>query len=68
MWDCRYYVIVAWIWAALFYLGLDPIKFAMMWISNEEGFRDRSLFFRKRRRVRQLPRSDTSPLMQYCSK
>ncbi|EIE19189.1 plasma-membrane proton-e [Coccomyxa subellipsoidea C-169] len=47
---CTYYVIVAWIWAALFYLGLDPIKFAMMWISNEEGFRDRSLFFRKRRR------------------
>ncbi|KAK9905068.1 hypothetical protein WJX75_009176 [Coccomyxa subellipsoidea] len=47
---CTYYVIVAWIWAMLFYLGLDPIKFAMMWISNEEGFRDRPLFFKKRRR------------------
>ncbi|MEW5313699.1 MAG: hypothetical protein WDW38_005244 [Sanguina aurantia] len=33
------YVIVAWIWAAIWYMGLDPIKWALCWILNEDGFR-----------------------------
>ena len=47
----------------LFYLGLDPIKFAMMWISNEEGFRDRPLFFKKRRRVRRCHTQNHSAVL-----
>lgn len=33
----------------LFYLGLDPLKWALMWCFNEEGFRDRRS--KRRRRV-----------------
>ena len=44
----RGYVIVAWIWAILFYLGLDPIKWAMAWAMNEDGFRTRTLQRRRR--------------------
>jgi hypothetical protein len=36
-------VIVAWIWSILFYLGLDPIKWAMAYAMNEDGFRTRTL-------------------------
>ncbi len=39
-----YYVIVAWIWAIIWYLGLDPIKWAMMWILNEDGWRNKAAF------------------------
>nr|P54210.1 RecName: Full=Plasma membrane ATPase; AltName: Full=Proton pump [Dunaliella acidophila]AAB49042.1 plasma membrane proton ATPase [Dunaliella acidophila] len=38
---CGGYVIVAWIWAALFYTALDPLKWGLMWIMNDDGFRDR---------------------------
>ena len=36
---CSYYVVVAVIWTIIFYLGLDPIKFALAWILDEEGAR-----------------------------
>ena len=36
-----YYVIVAWIWALIWYLGLDPIKWMMMYFLNEDGIRDK---------------------------
>ncbi len=36
-----YYVIVAWIWSLIWYLGLDPIKWAMMYILNEDGWRNK---------------------------
>ncbi|KAF8059373.1 PMA1 [Scenedesmus sp. PABB004] len=39
---CAYYVIVAWIWSALWYLALDPIKWGLMWCLNEEGVRSRA--------------------------
>jgi len=35
----RYYVVVAWIWAIIWYVALDPIKWAMAWILDEEGMR-----------------------------
>lgn len=35
-----YYVIVAWIWSLIWYLGLDPIKWMMMYALNEDGWRD----------------------------
>ena len=41
---CRYYVIVAWIWSIIWYMGLDPIKWMMMYILNEDGIRNRSAF------------------------
>lgn len=41
---CLGYVIVAWVWSAIWYMGLDPIKFALCWILNEDGFRDRKAF------------------------
>lgn len=37
---CSGYVIVAWIWAAIWYVLLDPIKWALCWVLNEDGFRD----------------------------
>nr|QEH60479.1 H+-translocating ATPase P-type [Dunaliella maritima] len=37
---CGGYVIVAWIWSAIWYVLLDPIKWILFWILNEEGFRD----------------------------
>jgi len=37
---CTGYVIVAWIWAAIWYFPLDLIKWALCWILNEDGFRD----------------------------
>lgn len=40
---CTYYVIAAWIWAGMWHLGLDPIKWAMYYIMDEEGFRQRPL-------------------------
>lgn len=39
-----YYVIAAWIWAAIWYFGLDPIKWMMHYILNEEGIRHQPLF------------------------
>jgi hypothetical protein len=38
------YVIVAWIWSAIWYVGLDPIKWVMMYALNEDGFRDQPLW------------------------
>ena len=37
---CTYYVVVAIIWSVIWYLGLDPIKWVLAWILNEDGFRD----------------------------
>ena len=39
---CSYYVIVAWIWSLIWYLGLDPIKWMMMYALNEDGVRNKS--------------------------
>lgn len=36
---CRYYVVVAWIWAAIWYMALNPIKLAMAWCFDKQGFR-----------------------------
>jgi H+-transporting ATPase len=41
---CTYYVIAAWIWSAIWSFGLDPIKWLMHYILNEEGIRDQSLY------------------------
>jgi H+-transporting ATPase len=37
---CTYYIVAAVIWSMIWYFGLDPIKWAMMYILNEDGFRD----------------------------
>ena len=34
------YVLVAWVWSAIWYVPLDPIKWALCWIPNEDGFRN----------------------------
>ena len=39
---CSYYVIVAWIWSIIWYLGLDPIKWMMMYALNEDGWRNKA--------------------------
>jgi H+-transporting ATPase len=39
-----YYVVAAWIWAIIWYLGLDPIKWVLAWIFNEDGFRNKTAF------------------------
>lgn len=41
---CTGYVIAAWIWALIWHFGLDPIKWIMMYILDEEGIRQRSIF------------------------
>lgn len=37
---CTYYVVVALIWSIIWYVALDPIKWIMAWMLNEDGFRD----------------------------
>lgn len=41
---CTEYAIVAWIWAMIWYVGLDPVKWMIMWILNEEGIRGHGFF------------------------
>lgn len=41
---CLGYIIVAWVWSAIWYLGLDPIKWALFYVLNEEGFRSGGFF------------------------
>ncbi|KAL3143237.1 hypothetical protein ABBQ38_002088 [Trebouxia sp. C0009 RCD-2024] len=36
---CTYYVIAAWIWAIIWYMGLDPIKWALAWALDEDSMR-----------------------------
>jgi len=36
---CTYYVIMAWIWSLLWYLALDPIKWALAYALDEDGAR-----------------------------
>ena len=38
---CRAYVLVAWIWSLAWHMPLDLIKWAMAYVLNEDGFRDR---------------------------
>ena len=45
------YVIVAWIWAGIWYMLLDPIKWALAWFLNEDGFRDRGLWKKQTKRA-----------------
>ena len=40
---CSYYVVVGIIWSIIWYVGLDPIKWLMAYILNEDGFRDRKV-------------------------
>ena len=35
-------MIVAWIWSLIWYLGLDPIKWMMMYALNEDGIRNKN--------------------------
>ena len=42
---CTYYIVVALIWSIIFYVGLDPIKWLMAYILNEDGFRDIKVLF-----------------------
>jgi H+-transporting ATPase len=39
-----YYAGAAWIWAAIWYVGLDPIKWCLMAALDEEGVRSRPFF------------------------
>ncbi len=41
---CTYYVVASWIWAMIWYILLDPIKWLMFYMLNEEGFRHAPLF------------------------
>lgn len=36
---CTYYAVVAWIWSLIWHMGLDPLKWIMYYIMDEEGFR-----------------------------
>ena len=33
---------VAWVWSILWYLALDPLRWALAWCLNENGMRNRS--------------------------
>jgi H+-transporting ATPase len=41
---CAAYVIAVWVWSIIWYMGLDPIKWALFYILDEEGFRGASFF------------------------
>ncbi len=38
------WVLVAWVWSAIWYVLLDPIKWALCYILNEDGFRNREAY------------------------
>ena len=38
---CRSWVLVSWIWALIWHMPLDLIKWIMAYILNEDGFRQR---------------------------
>ena len=38
---CRSWVLVSWIWSLLWHMPLDLIKWAMAYVLNEDGFRQR---------------------------
>ena len=40
---CTYYVVVGIVWSIIWYVGLDPIKWVMAYVLNEDGFRDRKV-------------------------
>lgn len=41
---CLGYVIAAWVWSLIWYIGLDPIKWFLFYVLNEEGFRHGGFF------------------------
>ncbi|EFN55631.1 hypothetical protein CHLNCDRAFT_133797 [Chlorella variabilis] len=41
---CTYYAVVAWIWSLIWHMGLDPLKWIMYYIMDEEGFRAGGMF------------------------
>lgn len=45
------YVIVAWIWSAIWYVLLDPIKWMLCWVLNEDGFRDKKAWQKETKRT-----------------
>eukprot|EP00195_Chlamydomonas_chlamydogama_P015211 CAMPEP_0202890410 /NCGR_PEP_ID=MMETSP1392-20130828/817_1 /ASSEMBLY_ACC=CAM_ASM_000868 /TAXON_ID=225041 /ORGANISM="Chlamydomonas chlamydogama, Strain SAG 11-48b" /LENGTH=1114 /DNA_ID=CAMNT_0049573971 /DNA_START=250 /DNA_END=3594 /DNA_ORIENTATION=+ len=47
---CTGYVIVAWIWSGIWYVLLDPIKWILCYVLNEDGFRDNKAFLREKKR------------------
>ena len=44
------YALVSWIWAIIFHFGLDPLKWLMAYMINDDGFRDRAAFNKTRTR------------------
>ncbi len=44
------YVLVSWIWALIWHMGLDPLKWIMAYAINDDGFRDRAAFNKQRQR------------------
>ena len=59
---CSYYVIVAWIWSLIWYLGLDPIKWMMMYALNEDGWRDA----KAHKAAKQVCTASTQPRHHHC--
>lgn len=49
---CLGYVIVAWVWSGIWYMLLDPIKWGICWVLNEDGFRDPTAFQKTQRTMR----------------
>ncbi|KAK9868410.1 hypothetical protein WJX84_005277 [Apatococcus fuscideae] len=64
---CTAYVIVAWIWSIVWYMLLDPLKWILAYIMNEDGFRSQGRWkaaARKRgarRRMESGGKQDTVP-------
>ncbi|KAK9829684.1 hypothetical protein WJX72_007324 [[Myrmecia] bisecta] len=48
---CTYYLIVAWVWSIIWYMGLDPIKWLLAFLLNEDGMRDLALHKKEQKEV-----------------
>ncbi|GFR50748.1 hypothetical protein Agub_g13014 [Astrephomene gubernaculifera] len=59
---CLGYVLVAWVWSAIWYTLLDPIKWALCWILNEDGFRDQTKVDRRQELQRNSQEKNTVDL------
>lgn len=47
---CTYWILVAWIWSAIWYVLLDPIKWMLAYALNEDGFRDHNSWLKDKKR------------------
>ena len=61
---CRLYVFVAWVWSIVWYLALDPLRWGVSWVLNENGVRNRATWRREQVPLTAMPAALSQDLQQ----